>query len=73
MTNVITVQTVSGFDMGLKEKFAAVLREGLLVEVTTAECAACGTPIDAGEGTCPECGGAVEAEREPIPIYWDLD
>lgn len=59
--------------MGLSDKLASILRQGLLVEVTTMECAACGTPIDTAEGTCPDCGGAVEAEREPIPIYWDLD
>jgi len=59
--------------MGLREKLASIVQQGLLVEVSTAECAACGTHIEVGEGTCPECGGAVEAEREPIPIYWDLD
>lgn len=59
--------------MSLRDKLAAVFREGLLVEVSTSECAACGTPVESTDGTCPNCGGAVEVDREPIPIYWDLD
>ena len=73
MTNVNPDGAVPPIHMALRDKIATILRQGLLVEMSTAECAACGTPIDPGEGTCPDCGGAVEAEREPIPIYWDLD